>query len=112
MLGKLRYELIRLPDRRSTFEADVLEHDEQHIVLAHRVYPSRPFLYRGEEALGTDYLIVWFLFKDQPFDVGRFYRPDGTWTGYYADVLEPVPTDTAGRSEAAEVGPAQPASGA
>jgi len=30
------------------------------------------------------------LFKDQPYDIGRVYRPDGTWMGYYADVLEPV----------------------
>lgn len=40
--------------------------------------------------MDTGYLAVWFLFKDRPFDVGRFYRPDGTWTGYYVDVLEPV----------------------
>src|SRR5207302_11364509 len=33
---------------------------------------------------------VWFLFKNQPYDVARFYRPDGRWTGYYVDVLEPV----------------------
>jgi len=44
----------------------------------------------GEVVLDTEYRAVWFLFKDRPYDVGRFYRPDGTWTGYYADVLEPV----------------------
>jgi predicted RNA-binding protein associated with RNAse of E/G family len=33
---------------------------------------------------------VWFLFKGKPFDIGRIYRPDGTRTGYYIDVLEPV----------------------
>jgi len=40
--------------------------------------------------MNSGYWAVWFLFKDRPFDIGRFYRPDGTWTGYYADVLEPV----------------------
>jgi predicted RNA-binding protein associated with RNAse of E/G family len=31
-----------------------------------------------------------FLFKDRPFIVGRVYRPNRTWTGYYVDVLETV----------------------
>lgn len=40
--------------------------------------------------MASGYWAVWFLFKDQPFDVARFYRPDGSWTGYYVDVLQPV----------------------
>jgi len=40
--------------------------------------------------MAAGYWAVWFLFKDELFDVARLYRPDGTWTGYYADVLEPV----------------------
>jgi predicted RNA-binding protein associated with RNAse of E/G family len=40
--------------------------------------------------MAAGYEAVWFLFKDEPFDVGRFYRPDGRWTGYYVDMLEPV----------------------
>lgn len=40
--------------------------------------------------MAAGYDVIWFLFKDEPFDVGRFYRPDGTWTGYYVDILEPV----------------------
>jgi predicted RNA-binding protein associated with RNAse of E/G family len=46
--------------------------------------------YLGEIVLDSGYWAVWFAFKNQPFDVGRFYRPDGTLTGYYADILEPV----------------------
>jgi predicted RNA-binding protein associated with RNAse of E/G family len=40
--------------------------------------------------MGSGYRAVWFLFNGEPYDVGRFYRPDGTWTGYYVDILEPV----------------------
>lgn len=58
--------------------------------MAHQSAPSKPVEYRGERVLDAGYWAVWFLFKDQPFDVGRFYRPDGTLTGYYADILEPV----------------------
>lgn len=40
--------------------------------------------------IGAGYQAVWFLFKGEPFDLGRFYRPDGSWTGIYVDILEPV----------------------
>ncbi len=40
--------------------------------------------------MDSGYWSVWFVFKNRPFDVGRIYRPDGTWMGYYADILEPV----------------------
>lgn len=90
VLGSLCYDLIRLPDRRYTFETSLLSADDRRIVVAGQVTPSKPFVYRGEEVLAKDYWAVWFLFKDQPWDVGRFYRPDGSFTGYYVDVLEPV----------------------
>jgi len=40
--------------------------------------------------MAAGYYAIWFLFKGRPFDIARFYRPDGAWTGYYADILEPV----------------------
>jgi len=59
-------------------------------VLSHLVHPKNSLVYRGEEVIADGYRAIWFLFKDQPYDIGRFYRPDGIWTGYYVDVLEPV----------------------
>jgi len=82
--------LLRPPDRRSQFEVDLLRADEQTLVLSHLVYPKNSLVYRGEEVIADGYRAIWFLFKDQPYDIGRFYRPDGSWTGYYVDVLEPV----------------------
>jgi predicted RNA-binding protein associated with RNAse of E/G family len=68
----------------------LIDASEEHIVLAHRAFPSRPMVYGGREVMGSGYEVVWFLYKGKPFDVGRFYRPDGSWTGYYVDILEPV----------------------
>lgn len=85
-----RFEFIRLPNRRTTFDSTLLEATAKHIILTHRITPSTPLQYRGEEVMGNDYRAIWFLFKDQPYDVARVYRPDGTWTGCYVDVLEPV----------------------
>lgn len=33
---------------------------------------------------------MWFLFQGESWDIARFYSPDGDFTGYYVDVLEPV----------------------
>ncbi len=88
--GQIVFEFVRPPDRRVAFTAHLLEATEHLIVVAHDLAPSRPLHYGGVPVLAAGYGAVWFLFKDQPFDVGRIYRPDGTWTGYYVDVLEPV----------------------
>lgn len=34
--------------------------------------------------------VVWFTFPGTWHDIGRFHSPDGTFTGYYANVLTPV----------------------
>jgi len=67
-----------------------LRADAEIIVLRHEIQPSKPFVFGGEEVIGPGYGAVWFLFQGEPYDIGLFYRPDGTWTGYYVDVLEPV----------------------
>ncbi len=59
-------------------------------MLSHPISPSRPLVIDGEEVMGAGYLVDWFLFKGEPYDIGRVHRPDGIWTGYYVDVLEPV----------------------
>jgi predicted RNA-binding protein associated with RNAse of E/G family len=63
------------------------------IVLEHAAQPSRPLTVDGEEVMAAGYRAVWFLFKGRPYDIGRFYRPDGVWTGYYVDILEPLRWD-------------------
>jgi predicted RNA-binding protein associated with RNAse of E/G family len=59
-------------------------------VLEHEAFPSQPLAIDGSEVMAAGYRVVWFLYKDCPYDIGRFYRPDGAWTGYYVDILEPV----------------------
>ena len=89
------FEFIRPPDRRSTFHSTLLDANTERIVLTHEIFPSRPLVHGNEEVMDAGYRAVWFLFKGEPFDVGRVYRPDGAWTGFYVDVLEPVHWDGA-----------------
>jgi len=86
----LTYQFIRPPDRRYTFSSDLLDATSDHIALANDLQPSKPLAIDGREVLAGGYHAVWFLFNGRPYDVARVYRPDGTFTGYYADVLEPV----------------------
>lgn len=68
----------------------LLRATEELIVLAQPIAPSKPLVVGGEEVMGPGYGALWFLFKGQNFDVGRIYRPDGSFTGYYVDILEIV----------------------
>jgi predicted RNA-binding protein associated with RNAse of E/G family len=86
----ISYGYLRPPDRLSTFHATLLREDDEHIVLTHSVHDSRPMLRGGRAVLVDGSPIIWFLFRDQPYDVGRFHLPDGTFTGYYVDIIEPV----------------------
>ncbi|HEY6103753.1 MAG TPA: DUF402 domain-containing protein [bacterium] len=86
----LAFEFVRPPDRRVTMHTHLLQATEHLLVVTHEIAPSSHLTFQGAIVMDRGYRAVWFLFKDQPYDVGRFYRPDGTWTGYYADVLEPV----------------------
>lgn len=60
------------------------------MVLTQAIQPSKSFVYDGHEVIAAGYEAVWFLFNGEPYDIGRFYRPDGAWTGYYVDILKPV----------------------
>jgi predicted RNA-binding protein associated with RNAse of E/G family len=86
----IEYGYLRPPDRLSVFHATLLHESEEYIVLTHTVHPSQPVIQLGKPALLDGSSITWFLFKDRSYDVGLFYLPDGTWSGYYIDLTEPV----------------------
>lgn len=88
--GELTFDFIRPPDRRVSIQSRLLDATDDTIVVATELSPSKPIYYFGEIVMDVGWWAVWFAFKGRPFDVGRVYRPDGTWTGYYVDVLEPV----------------------
>jgi predicted RNA-binding protein associated with RNAse of E/G family len=86
----IAFEYVRPGGRRATFDAHLLHVDCEIVIMSHIAHPSKPLYHAGKSVIESGYDVVWFLFKSQPYDIGRFYRPDGTWTGYYIDILEPV----------------------
>lgn len=51
---------------------------------------SEPMVVAGRTVLEPGSPVIWFTFPDRWHDVGRFHLADGTFTGYYANVLTPV----------------------
>ncbi len=88
--GELTRDYIRPPNRRVSLRSLLLDATNDIIVVAGECSPSKPLGYSGEIVMDIGYWGIWFLFKNRSFDVGRVYRRDRTWTGYYVDVLEPV----------------------
>ncbi len=88
--GEITFDFIRPPDRRVSIKGLLLDAKDDTIAVATALSPSKPVEYLSEIVMDTGWWAVWFVFQGRPFDIGRVYRPDGTWTGYYVDVLEPV----------------------
>lgn len=81
----------RLPDRVQVFEQPVVEDAGEYVVtLLERAALRAPVTAGGRVALEPGAPVVWFTYPGAWHDVGRFHRADGTFTGYYANVLTPV----------------------
>lgn len=50
----------------------------------------RPVTIGGVTVLEAASPVVWFTFPGAWHDIGRFHAPDGTLTGFYANILTPV----------------------
>jgi len=84
----------RLPSRVEIFRQLVLHETTEYIstFLAAAVLRA-PLVVGGRPILEPGSPVVWFTYPDAWFDVGRFHRADGTFTGYYANILTPVLMD-------------------
>lgn len=81
----------RLPDREQIFDQIVLEDAGDHVVtFVESAELSRPVRAGGRSVLEPGSPVVWFTYPDRWHDVGRFHLRDGTFTGFYANILTPV----------------------
>jgi len=80
----------RPPDRKFVFEAELLYADSEVIVTSHILSgASKPLVIAGEVVIENGYRAVFAEFCKHWYDVARIFRPDGTFTGYYADINTP-----------------------
>jgi predicted RNA-binding protein associated with RNAse of E/G family len=81
----------RLPDREQIFEQIVLDHSgDQIVTFLESAELSRAVEVQGRVVLEPGSPVVWFTFPHRWHDVGRFHLRDGTFTGFYANILTPV----------------------
>ena len=80
----------RPPDRVNHFQQELLYLDDDVIVTSQRVKPSSPIVQNGKTVLGDNFAVVWFVFTELWYDVGKVYNLDNEWTGYYCDIMKPV----------------------
>ncbi|HEX6940386.1 MAG TPA: DUF402 domain-containing protein [Longimicrobiales bacterium] len=86
---RIRYH--RPPDRTETFvQRLVLRAPDVVVTFLDRTPRRPPVVVDGRIVLETGSPIVWFTFPGAWHDIGRFHRADGTFTGYYANILTPV----------------------
>jgi predicted RNA-binding protein associated with RNAse of E/G family len=78
----------------AVFVQPILEETPEYVVtFAEHVDLPRPVHAREQVVLEPGAPVVWFTYPGAWHDVGRFHLADGTFTGYYANVLTPVVMD-------------------
>ena len=91
---RVRIHYRRPPDREQIFDQTVvLERDDVIVTLSEAMEFDPPMRIEGDIALETGSSVVWFTFPGAWHDVGSFHLADGTFTGFYANVLTPPEID-------------------
>lgn len=87
-------EYRRLPDDVRIFEQLLVEDAGEYVVtLLEAAQVDRPVTAGGAVVLETGAPVVWLTYPGRWYDIGRFHRADGSFTGFYANVLSPVEID-------------------
>jgi predicted RNA-binding protein associated with RNAse of E/G family len=88
-LVTIRYR--RLPDSERLFrQLLVSESEEVTVTLLSEAPIEEPVIAGGETVLEPGAPVVWFTYPGLWYDIGRFHLRDGTFTGFYANILTPV----------------------
>ncbi|HEX7118688.1 MAG TPA: DUF402 domain-containing protein [Longimicrobiales bacterium] len=87
----VRIHYHRPPDRTDIFVQRLVRRTADVVVtLNDRTPLRRPVVVDGRVVLEDGAPVVWFTFPGAWHDIGRFHLADGTFTGYYANILTPV----------------------
>jgi predicted RNA-binding protein associated with RNAse of E/G family len=90
-LSEIEIRYTRLPDRTTVFHQQlVLRTDSCLVTLLEHTDLARPLIVHDTTVLESGSPVVWFTFPGRWHDIGRFHTRDGTFTGYYANILTPV----------------------
>ena len=90
-MPEVRIRYARLPDRITEFRQALVTRSGDCIVtlMEHTPLPA-PVLAGDRVILEPGAPVVWFTFDGAWHDIGRFHTADGSFTGWYANILTPV----------------------
>ena len=95
-MSEIQIRYWRPPDRLQLFRQRlVLDRPDCKVTLAETWTPDRALEVAGEIVFEPGAPIVWFVFPGAWHDLGRFHLVDGTFTGYYANIIAPAKLDGA-----------------
>ena len=87
---RVRIHYQRLPDHEQIFDQRiVLEREDVIVTLTDPLELEAPVSVEEQVVLETGSRAVWFTFPETWHDIGRFHRADGTFMGFYANILTP-----------------------
>jgi hypothetical protein len=87
---RVRIHYRRLPDGDQIFDQRVvLERADVIVTVTDPMDLPKPLRAEGRVMLESGARAVWFTFPRAWHDVGRFHLADGTFTGYYGNILTP-----------------------
>jgi predicted RNA-binding protein associated with RNAse of E/G family len=88
---RVRIHYRRLPDHEEVFDQRiVLERDDVIVTVTGPLDLPKPVRADREILLEAGARAVWLTFPGASHDIGRFHLRDGTFTGYYGNILTPV----------------------
>jgi predicted RNA-binding protein associated with RNAse of E/G family len=81
---------LRPPDRKEIFHQLLLyDGPDVKVTFARDLVVEPPIRIAGDVVLERGSDVVWFTFPDVWHDIGRFHTADGTFRGFYANILTP-----------------------
>lgn len=89
-MPKIEIRYRRPPDRLDVFVQDLVVDEPSHKITLHDPSPLTAPLTIGDRIIyepGAP--IVWYVFPATWYDIGGFHLKDGTFTGYYVNLITP-----------------------
>jgi predicted RNA-binding protein associated with RNAse of E/G family len=80
----------RPPDRLDIFVQDLVVDEPDHKITLHDPSSLTTALTVGDQVIQEPGApIVWYVFPNTWYDIGRFHLEDGSFTGYYVNLIVP-----------------------
>ena len=90
MTRTIHYHYHRPGKGTTVFEEEVLVERADVVITKLPRYDGARCVVRGAVTLEPGAPIIWYLFPGEWYGIGRFHLADGTFTGWYTNLTEPV----------------------